>query len=149
DIPKGAAAGFPCVVVVCPGLVPRLTGPRDRVEPPQQLASFGVDRRPVALPPALAGIGMKWARCREQEVPADLCHPRLQPFRRQIPIVAKRSSLSRGFVHRRLSDAGPYTGSIARPGPASETLPDSGRSNVPNRPSGFDPKETWEPVGSD
>jgi hypothetical protein len=51
-------------------------------------------------------------------------HPRLQPLRRQIPIVARRSPPSRGFVHRRLSDAGPYTGSIARAGPASETLPD-------------------------
>src|SRR6202022_2512072 len=51
-------------------------------------------------------------------------YPRLQPLRRQIPIVARRSPPSRGFVHRRLSDAGPYTGSIARAGPASETLPD-------------------------
>ena len=56
-------------------------------------------------------------------------HPRLRPLRRQIPIVARRSPPSRGFVHRRLSDAGPYTGSIARAGPPSETLPDS-------RPSG-------------
>jgi hypothetical protein len=40
----------------------------------------------------------------------------------------KGPSPSRGFVLRRLSDAGPYTGSIARGGPASEILPESGYS---------------------
>ena len=66
-------------------------------------------------------------------------HPRLRPLRRQIPIVARRSPPSRGFVHRRLSDAGPYTGSIARAGPASETLPDSRHPWALPVPAGFDP----------
>jgi hypothetical protein len=41
-----------------------------------------------------------------------------------IPIEVKRSPLSRAFVLRRLSNARPFTGSIARAGPASETLHD-------------------------
>ena len=65
-------------------------------------------------------------------------HPRLRPLRRQIPIVARRSPPSRGFVHRRLSDAGAYTGSIARAGPPSETLPDSTPSG-PARNGRFNP----------
>jgi len=40
----------------------------------------------------------------------------------QIPINPQPLTVSRGFVHRRLSDAGPLTGSITHTWPASEPL---------------------------
>lgn len=52
--------------------------------------------------------------------------------------VVSLPSPSRGFVHRRLSDAGLSPGSIARARPASEILPDSGRSRDVDRPAQVD-----------
>jgi hypothetical protein len=49
--------------------------------------------------------------------------PRQSHRRAKSPWTGRSSPLSRGFVLRRLSDAGPITGSTARTRPASETLP--------------------------
>jgi 'Cold-shock' DNA-binding domain len=48
--------------------------------------------------------------------------------------------LPAGSFHRRLSDAGLSPGSIARARPASETLPDTGRSRGHYRTAGVDPE---------
>jgi hypothetical protein len=61
---------------------------------------------------------------------------------------ARRSPPSRGFVHRRLSDAGPCTGSIARAGPASETLPDSRLSHTRIGTTRFDPFRSFTSIYS-
>jgi hypothetical protein len=67
------------------------------------------------------------------------------PPRDQFPIAGQlfvTSSLSRGFVLRRLSDAGPpapCTGSNARAKPASETLTESGHSQDRGASTGFRP----------
>ena len=54
----------------------------------------------------------------------------------QIPIDGEPLATSRGFFLRRLSDAGPYTRSIVRAGPASETLPGCGGPNLVAQRSG-------------
>ena len=56
------------------------------------------------------------------------------PHRRPSP-----HPLSRRFVLRWLSYAGPLTGATARAGPASETLPDSGPRRPQTRPAAVDP----------
>jgi hypothetical protein len=55
-------------------------------------------------------------------------HPPPKPLRRQIPIDGQSAHRIPARSFLRLSDAGPYTGSPARAGPASETLHDSGHS---------------------
>jgi hypothetical protein len=52
-------------------------------------------------------------------------HSPPKPLPHQIPIDGQPLNASRAFVLRRLSDAGPYTGSPARARPASETLHES------------------------
>jgi hypothetical protein len=66
-------------------------------------------------------------------------HSPPKPPPRQIPIDGQALTASRAFVLRRLSDAGPCTGSPARARPASETLHESCRSAEHDRTAGFDP----------
>ncbi len=54
DIPEGATAGLPSVMVVSPGLVAGFARRRDRVSAPQHVAGLGVDRH---QPTASADIG--------------------------------------------------------------------------------------------
>jgi hypothetical protein len=54
----------------------------------------------------------------------------------------------RGFLLRRLSDAGPLTRDTARAGPASETLPDSRPPRVRPRKGRFDSKRSFRVGGS-
>ena len=54
--------------------------------------------------------------------PSAQIHPLPESLPGQIPINPQPLTVSRGFVHRRLSDAGPLTGSITHTWPASEPL---------------------------
>ena len=65
--------------------------------------------------------------------------PTPNPHSRQAFTAFPRVRSSEAFRRR------PYTGSIARAGPASETLPDSGCSRNHDRAAGFDPKEPFRP----
>ena len=97
---------------------------------PASLSTFWQRRRPYPAHPSVS----------ERMVPVAYLSrddPRLDRCPTKSPYTAKRSPLSRAFVLRRLSDAAPSTGSIARVGPASETLPDNARSDrEPARPHG-------------
>jgi hypothetical protein len=66
-----------------------------------------------------------------------------KPLPGQIPIDGQALTAFRAFVLRRLSDAGPNTGSLARAGPASETLHDSGHSNAGGLTGQIDPNPTF------
>ena len=73
-------------------------------------------------------------------------HSPPEPLPRQIPIDGQALTASRAFVLRRLSDAGPYSGSLARAGPASETLHDCGHSRDRGRAARFNPFRAFDPV---
>ena len=72
--------------------------------------------------------------------PSAQTHPLPELLLGQIPIDRQPLTLFRGFVHRRLSDAGPLTGSVAHIWPASETLTASGHSNDYHQPWDQTPK---------